>query len=322
MFNRRTLYIAVLVAGVAVPFVMMNGGMNDGGTSKRGAAGIWDSMLGRAKKASGYDPLFPSASPIPSYDQRTGKLSPWSYQLPTESDRRPPATDPYNAPRGQAATNPHANMAAVQTSPGSTPARSGAANGSLGGAFPPGDMADVGARQPAAPEPHLQNVHDLFRFNITPQWIVENWPRVTSQLAEFSFTGMRIPVITGTDLQDVAGSITYYFDSRQQLQRIMFLGTTGDPRQLTQLATSRFKMEPQPALDGICFVSRTEGDVTDLLRVRHAPIVNGQRPHQRYRVVMELNRPGNPLGLSAGNILMLQEEREILSRHPAAAKKE
>jgi hypothetical protein len=160
--------------------------------------------------------------------------------------------------------------------------------------------------------PQVQHVGDLFRFNITPDWVVQNWPRVSSQLAEFSYTGLRVPVVSGTGIQDLAGSMTYYFDSQQVLQRMAFVGTTGDPTQLVQLATTRFRMQRAAALNGTCYVTKAKDVVTDMLRVKHVAIATGTRPHQRYKVAMELNRPGNPQGLSAINARMMERERKIM----------
>ena len=75
-------------------------------------------------------------------------------------------------------------------------------------------------------------VADAFRFNITIPWVLANWSRVSTRLAETQLQGYRVSLVTGTRPDDLAGSLTYYFNPQQHLVKITFFGTTGDPNKL------------------------------------------------------------------------------------------
>ena len=108
---------------------------------------------------------------------------------------------------------------------------SGLANGVQGAA----DASAPWARAAAMP-----GLDEVLRFDVTVDWITRHWPRVSTGLPQVQLQGYRVPLVTGTKLSDVAGSLTYYFDSRQQAQRITLRGTTGDPRALVALLEGRF----------------------------------------------------------------------------------
>jgi hypothetical protein len=69
----------------------------------------------------------------------------------------------------------------------------------------------------------------------------------------------------------------------------------------------------------VCYVTKTKNAITNMLRVKHAAIATGLRPHQRYKVAMELNRPGNEHGLSTLNARMLDYERKIIELNRSTA---
>ena len=48
---------------------------------------------------------------------------------------------------------------------------------------------------------------------------MRRWPRVTT-VPQFALAGLRVPLVTGTQIDDLAGSLTYYFDRTDQVQRI------------------------------------------------------------------------------------------------------
>ena len=71
---------------------------------------------------------------------------------------------------------------------------------------------------------------EVLRFDVSPAWVLQRWPRVSTDLAVLQLHGYRVPLVTGTNQNDVAGSLTYYFNPSQQVQQITLRGTTGDPR--------------------------------------------------------------------------------------------
>ena len=106
------------------------------------------------------------------------------------------------------------------------------------------NIAGPGARAPGARRSsvRVQDAGSVFDFQITPEWIVAHWPAVSTGLAQLQLEGYRVPLVTGTAQHDLAGSLTYYFNAEQKLQQITFIGTTGDPRPLIGLLTSRFHL--------------------------------------------------------------------------------
>jgi hypothetical protein len=132
---------------------------------------------------------------------------------------------------------------------------------------------------------------------------------VTTVLAEVGLEGLRVPLMTGTRVDDLAGTLTYYFDRNQQVQRLAFDGFTGDERRLLGLVTQAYGLAPEPTLDAGILVARWNGRPTSLVRVARAPIVTLDSPHARLRVQMELNRPSAYYGLSAEFVQRLQGDR-------------
>jgi hypothetical protein len=168
---------------------------------------------------------------------------------------------------------------------------------------PPGVMP-VGSYRPTVP---LLTPQQLFRFDVTPSWIVNNWPRVTTQLTEGELEGLRVTVVTGTGVQDLTGSLTYYFDKQQQLQRILFRGYTGDPRPLVALLSQQYGLKLDPELGAWVLTARWNGSPTHLLHIQHVPIVDAGNPRQqgRHRAHRRGADVGDLLGRSHEEIVVL-----------------
>lgn len=132
---------------------------------------------------------------------------------------------------------------------------------------------------------------ELLRFDITPRWVSTRWPRVSTVPSDTNLVGMRVAVVTGTAIHDVAGSLTYYFDDQQRLMRITLHGETGDDLPLTQFVNSRFNLRSEPALGARTFVARWNGRPMSSLRISHAPVVRADAPRERLRIELELNHP-------------------------------
>ena len=119
--------------------------------------------------------------------------------------------------------------------------------------------------------PAENELTDVLRFDISPGWVMQRWPRVTT-VAQSTLAGLRVPLVTGTQIDDLAGSLTYYFDRTDQVQRISFQGLTGDDRKLVEIVTSGYGMQPEPALGGGMYVARWNAMPTSALRVTYAPV--------------------------------------------------
>jgi hypothetical protein len=140
----------------------------------------------------------------------------------------------------------------------------------------------------------VRSLDEIFRFDVTADWIMHRWPRVSTGLAQLPLQGYRVPLVTGTAETDLAGSLTYYFNAQQQAQRIAFRGSTGDPRELVALVTSRYHMVRRLTNDPGLMVYegvRANGRPANGLRIHAAPIVKSSEPYQRFDVELVLERP-------------------------------
>jgi hypothetical protein len=148
------------------------------------------------------------------------------------------------------------------------------------------------AVDPEKVETPLVTMDEAFRFNITPQWVMSRWPRVTSGLPDAKLHGMRVTLITGVTTDDLAGALTYYFTPAQKVARLTFSGTTGNPRRFVALARQRFGFEPFNAQPGVeKYEIRWNGEAHSELLIRLANVVKSSMPNARYEVQMSVVDP-------------------------------
>ena len=149
--------------------------------------------------------------------------------------------------------------------------------------------------QSAFDAPPIRSMDEVLRFDVRPDWVISVWPRVTTGLGQIQLNGYRVPLVTGTAQDDLAGSLTYYFDPHAQLQRIVFHGTTGNPQRLIALVTNRFGFARHvlnnPGLV-LYEVPAAPGEMPrSTLSVESASVIKANDPYQRYRLSMVIERP-------------------------------
>ncbi len=140
----------------------------------------------------------------------------------------------------------------------------------------------------------VDDLAEVLRFDVTPHWIMRRWPRVSTGLAELPLQGYRVPLVTGTAESDVAGSLTYYFNAQQQVQRITFHGTSGDVRELVGAMTSRYRFARKLTNDPGMFVYEapsSSGKPSGWLKITTAGVFKASEPHRRFRVDLSMERP-------------------------------
>lgn len=140
----------------------------------------------------------------------------------------------------------------------------------------------------------VDDLSEVLRFDLTPGWIVNRWPRVSAGLAHLELQGYRVPLVTGTAEDDLAGALTYYFNPRQQVQRITFYGTTGDTRRLVDLVTGRFGFARRLINDASVFVFEipgSNGRAISSLWIRPAKVIKTSDPRRRFEVALVIERP-------------------------------
>ncbi len=170
------------------------------------------------------------------------------------------------------------------------------------------------SRPAAAPQqspPANHSLTELTDFGLQPAGIMQRWPRVATQLVDGDLAEMRVPFVSGTQPQDLAGSLSYFFDRQQALQRVAFQGATGDPTQLVRWTVEQCGLKAEPALGGGMYLARDATNpqmVKAALRLRQAPVARQTQPLRKYFVQLELNRPGGDLTLSRAFQSLLDQD--------------
>jgi hypothetical protein len=142
---------------------------------------------------------------------------------------------------------------------------------------------------------------EVLRFDITSDWIVQHWARISTITSQPDLVGYRVPVVTGTRRYDLTGSLTYYFDAKQKAKRIEFHGTTGDPQLLVELLTRQYDFRPHKTSEPGVQVHRVywNGKAISELRLSPARIVAAEAALDRYDVHLLLERPAELPALRA-----------------------
>jgi hypothetical protein len=167
---------------------------------------------------------------------------------------------------------------------------------------PAADPSPAGISRPDGPQARLdglpaQDLAEVLRFDVTPGWIMSRWARVTTTAGGVDrFQGYRVPLVTGNRETDLAGALTYYFNHKPEVQRIRFVGSTGDPSRLVALVTERFGFAPQRSTvpGEYLYQIQWNGKPNSELRIRMAEVVRANEPSRRFDIELEINLPDVP----------------------------
>ena len=133
-------------------------------------------------------------------------------------------------------------------------------------------------------------VEEAFRFEIQPPWVTARFPSVSTVAGGPKQLGMRVALVTGTRPDDLAGSLTYYFDEYHQLQRITFTGRTGDARRLLAAVVPMHGLKSLPTTGAALYVAGDAKKPTSQVSVNYLPITPAQT-NARQEVAVDLRRP-------------------------------
>lgn len=177
----------------------------------------------------------------------------------------------------------------------------------------PRDLTQIsrthGAAQSLAGGP-VHDLRDVLRFDISPTWVSQHFSRVSTVLADLRLDGLRVPLVTGTKPDDIAGTMTYYFDHSGKLQRVSLHGFTGDPERIVTTMHQHFHMKPEPTLDAGLSVVRWNGVPSGLLKITRAPVMYADATHQKYTLFLELNQADGAYGLSREAQQIVEADRK------------
>jgi hypothetical protein len=138
------------------------------------------------------------------------------------------------------------------------------------------------------------SVNQVFRFDVTKEWVFQNWTRKTTAPTDVGLFSVRVPLVMGRQMTALAGSLTYYFNSQGQVEHISFRGRTGDTRPLVQLLTRHYQLQPVSAPTGEHLYQAGSGDqLRSELRTRPEAVLTSSAPQQSVVVELELARPGS-----------------------------
>ncbi|RMF43554.1 MAG: hypothetical protein D6753_04825 [Planctomycetota bacterium] len=200
----------------------------------------------------------------------------------------------YRTDVGKQASNAAQRISGQATMVGQAdPSQSGFWNANGMELIPP---ADAGADLP--PGPRIYSLQEVLRFDISPAWVMQRFPRVSTVLSETRLDGMRVPLVTGTAITDLAGTLTYYFDGYQRVQRIQVHAVTGDPTRFVAELQHAYGLQQHPALGGTLYLLKWNGRPTCVVFAAPAPIITSEVPQARFNVFIELNQAGLEFGLS------------------------
>ncbi len=159
----------------------------------------------------------------------------------------------------------------------------------------------------------LQALSEVVRFDVNPSWVMQRFPRISTVLSNLQLDGMRVPLVTGTQPTDLAGTLTYYFDRYQRVQRVTLHGVTGDPSRFLAELQHAYQLEQQPQLGGGLYLKNWNGRPTSVVYFAPAAVISSQDPYARYQFFAELNQPGLEFGMS-------QEAQQLLTARMASGR--
>lgn len=170
--------------------------------------------------------------------------------------------------------------------------------GAGGARHPSGNLLNPPLAEHDLSQPAIHSLPEILRFDISPGWVLERFPRVTTVLADTKMDGLRVPLVTGTAPSDIAGTLTYSFDRYQRVQRLTVQGTTGDATRFMTELQQQYRMQQVPSLGGVLYLLSWNGNATSVVHIEPAAVIYADSPYARFNVLIELNQAGLEYGLS------------------------
>jgi hypothetical protein len=145
-----------------------------------------------------------------------------------------------------------------------------------------------------ATAPRSPSVDQALRFNVTKEWVYRSWDRKSTGPTDVGLYAVRVAMVSGTQPSSLAGSLTYYFNTQNQVEHISFRGRTGDPSRLIRFLMQTYQFQPASAPPGEqLYQVADRGGVQSELRTRPEPIASTSSPHAAHAIELELARPGS-----------------------------
>lgn len=158
----------------------------------------------------------------------------------------------------------------------------------------------------------VADLGEIFRFDVSPDWVKQRWERISTNPGEFGLSGLRIPLVTGVNASDLQGSLTYYFDANKTAQKITFRGWTGNSAALLRLLSEKYGFKQQPTQWAGLFTSQNRSGPTGVIAMKHPNVISADNPSQQIALMLEINNP-------KGRFLLTEEMKSVVG--VAAAKR-
>ncbi len=148
----------------------------------------------------------------------------------------------------------------------------------------------------------ISSFNRIFQCGAPRSWVQRTYDDA-SRTMDQQREGLRVTLVTGDKLEDLAGSLTYWFDRQGRVERITFQGVTGNPAKLVSFAHRSHKMVARGCERDAIFVRDGKNGPLHLLHISRLPFVNVQTQYGRYEVTLELNQPGSSLSSASSDVL-------------------
>ena len=166
-------------------------------------------------------------------------------------------------------------------------------------------------KRPVDVGPTITPIPEALRFDITPSFVSQRWSRVSNQLADLDWYGMRVPLVTGTQMQDLHGSISYFFDRNHRLQRIKLRGFTADSEPLVQFLISTYGLREYAAAEGRVYLAYQQDRPLSYMHIRNAGVLSSENRRTQQQVTVEINAPSKAASLSRESLRAIKQQREF-----------
>ncbi len=254
MFSRHVLFVGLLAAALIGPAVYFNDSWNE-----------WDSERGAALSSG-------SVAAVPAHSASWLAPSGLAGNVSTVSVSASNPANDFNPSRIAAFNSP------PPTPIPSTLILPGDANGPDFNAVPLEFMP-------------VADLAEIFRFDVDQNWVKQRWQRVSNSPGAYGLSGLRVPLVTGVNSNDLFGSLTYFFDAQQNLQKITFRGWSGNPERMVNLVSTNFGFKQKPTTAAGLYTAGRSGNSTGVLYLQNPTVIRAENPTQQVAMLLEINNP-------------------------------
>lgn len=133
------------------------------------------------------------------------------------------------------------------------------------------------------------DLREIIRFDISPPWVQQRWSRSSAApQSEQGYQGLRVPLVAGTGTADLTGALTYYFDEKNEVQRIQFQGSSNNPNAIEKLLTTYFQFQAVDDVRGL-YAPVFDQQARGMLRFSMPAFYDRNQAAQQTQVAFEIN---------------------------------